>query len=282
MYQGTTPTKFGQKPVAARLDPLRLHLCTVHPEELHSVDWEPPIPVLDQEDFAAQGIDTSTVVPGAPKVDALGCCTADGGMAALSQLLGLNAFAGAATTILGRTVDPTSSALVQEAAIVTYHRTTDLTGDPAEEWPPTDCGSNESCVATFLEQLQLVGTTLTASSIMSLLQLLQVRGVAVGGPWFNSWMQPDRKGFVDGDGSQAALKAAVASGVAGGHERFISSIEVIVLDRNGQVDLQKTVLRERNSWSKNWGDGGSYRTHASTHALLARYEDWRQFQPKAA
>ena len=54
---------------------------------LKPVDWEPKNGVLDQEDLIAQGIDTAKLVKGAQKVDALGSCTANATMSALSNVL---------------------------------------------------------------------------------------------------------------------------------------------------------------------------------------------------
>ncbi len=41
---------------------------------LKEVDHEPKMDVLEQENFTAQGIDTTTLFTGAPRVDALGNC----------------------------------------------------------------------------------------------------------------------------------------------------------------------------------------------------------------
>src|SRR5215469_16330299 len=52
---------------------------------LRTVDHEPPLPVFDQEDLIAQGIDTSKIVPGARRVDALGSCTCNAGTVSLAE-----------------------------------------------------------------------------------------------------------------------------------------------------------------------------------------------------
>ena len=74
MYQGTTSTKFGRYHVA---EPFRAELAHLYGgTPLKTAAHEIPIPVLDQEDLQAQGIDTSQLIPGAPKADALGSCAA--------------------------------------------------------------------------------------------------------------------------------------------------------------------------------------------------------------
>ena len=98
-----------------------------------------------------------------------------------------------------------------------------------------------------------------------------------GLPWFNSWFNPDSEGFVDGDGSVDALRAALDSGVAGGHETLQVGIPQLGLTAGGTVDLRATVIEVRNSWSPNWGPlGGHYRIHASTLDLLSAYADYKQ------
>ena len=77
MYQGPTITKFGQVSVA---EPLKFDMLEIHDgAKLSEVDHVIPIPVLDQEDLHKQGIDVSTLVPGAQDVDALGSCTCNTG-----------------------------------------------------------------------------------------------------------------------------------------------------------------------------------------------------------
>ena len=86
----TSTTLFGRYQTA---EPPSSMLTLHHPTHLlggsqpKEVDWEPKIGVLDQEDLFAQGIDTSKLVPGAQKVDALGSCTSQANTSALSNVL---------------------------------------------------------------------------------------------------------------------------------------------------------------------------------------------------
>ena len=126
------------------------HLALIHRhagETLQEVDHEPPLAVLEQENFGAQGISTSALVPGAPSVDALGNCVLNAGTAAVS-FLGLPAYEKYLNALGLWNTDGTQgevfadTQLGEEAAIVAYHGCTDQTGDTASEWPPTDCGSS--------------------------------------------------------------------------------------------------------------------------------------------
>jgi len=218
MYHGPTTTKFGQVAVA---EPLRFDLIEFHHEStLKEVDHVIPIPVLDQEDFGKQGIDVTKLVQGAQATDALGSCTCNSGTAHIAER-----WATAGKDITGLSLTGASGSISLSAtdaiddekfAIVLYHLVTDQTGDPAQEWPPTDCGSNGLYVCQELIKLGYASSYKAASSVTGAITLLQGGTVMQGGPWFNSWMRPDSNGFVDGDGSIDALQAAIQSGVAGG------------------------------------------------------------------
>jgi hypothetical protein len=271
MYEGITPTKFGRHaaPMPMRLDRMHLH----RGEELREVDHESPLPVLDQEDLLAQGIDTSALVPGAAKVDALGSCTCNSGTAHLAERYAALHGAAALPQIGLSTTDSVGG---EKFAIKLYHDVTDQTGDPAQEWPPTDCGSTGLYVCTELEKKGLASGHKTASGIRNVVSLLQGGTVMVGLPWFEAWMEPDSLGFVDGDGGIAALERAISSGVAGGHETCITAVERLTTGLLGRIDGDKSHVRVRNSWSESWGDHGSYRIHLSTLALLGAYADYKQ------
>lgn len=249
-------------------------------EELKVVDHEPPLAVLDQEDLFAQGIDTSALVPGAQKVDALGSCTANATTVAVSNLgfglyqeylraLGQDSYENEAdlfaNTLWG-----------EQAAIVFYHRCTDQTGTPDQEWPPTDCGSSGPYIVEELKTLKVISGQQIASGAQNLVSLLQTSGVCEGGPFLNAWEEvTGSEAVVDGNGSAATLEDQIRQGVAGGHETYISAIEKLTLSATGQVEPEKTILRVRNSWSPSWGDHGSFRIHLSTLVALGSYFDFR-------
>ena len=280
-YIGPTATKFGRLQSVA---PLQLHRLHVHDgAPLQEVMHDIPLPVLDQEDLLAQGIDTSVLVPGAAKVDALGSCTCNAGTAHLAErmaaagreVVGLGSMneSGAASVVLDLRQPDAKTA--EEFAIVLYHAVTDQTGDPASEWPPTDCGSSGYYVCTEMEQARFATIWKTASGVLGALSLLQSSTVMQGLPWFKSWFEPDSQGFVDGDGSIDALEAAIASGVAGGHETLQRGIPQLAQTASGHVDLQNTVIQVRNSWSASFGIAGDYLLHASTLDYLSQYADFK-------
>lgn len=278
MYEGPTRTKFGQVSVA---EPLRFDLLEIHNgAKLNEVDHDIPIPVLDQEDVHKQGIDVSKLVTGAQDVDALGSCTCNSGTAHIAErwvaagknLADLKLTTGGNGTLALSGSDATAD---EEFAIVLYHLVTDQTGNPSEEWPPTDCGSNGLYVCQELISQGLAASYRSAPNVSGALALLQTGTVMQGGPWFNSWMNPDSNGFVDGDGSYQAVQAAVKSGVAGGHETLQHGIPQIAQNPNGSIDLANTVIKVRNSWSTQFGLNGDYLLHASTLNYLSRYYDYK-------
>jgi len=278
MYQGPTRTKFGQFSVA---EPLRFDLLEFHDRSpLKEVEHDIPIPVLDQEDLQAQGIEVSTLVSGAQNIDALGSCTCNSGTAHIAERWVAAGKDLSAIKLTGGANGPVSlsgadSKGDEEFAIVLYHLVTDQTGDPSQEWPPTDCGSNGLYVCQELITQGLAASYKSAPNVTGALSMLQTTTVMQGGPWFNSWMTPDAKGFVDGDGSYEALQAAIHSGVAGGHETLQHGIPQLAQMADGTVDLANTVIQVRNSWSTKFGLGGDYLLHASTLSHLARYYDFK-------
>lgn len=276
MYQGVTPTKFGRYAVA---EPPRFDLFHHARPAVTTVDHEPPIGVLDQEDLLAQGIHVSALVPGAPDADALGSCTCNAGTVSLAERLyaaSRDPHALVNAGIMPETDeytggDPRVAATHNEQfAIRLYHDVTSQAGDPAQEWPPTDCGSTGLHVCTTLERRGVARAHRVATSVEAALSLLQDGTVMMGAPWFNAWMEPDEHGFVDGDGTPDDLERAMSSGVAGGHETCLTAIEA------ASADLLSVVIRVRNSWSASWGDHGSYRVHASTLRMLGSHCDYKQ------
>lgn len=249
---------------------------------LKTVDHEPKIAVLDQEDLIAQGINTAQLVKGAKKVDALGSCTANTTIEALSNLLSLHAFASLvemlSTMFTSTQTIYADTVTAEKAAIVFYNRCTRQTGQSSQEWPPTDCGSSGPYIVQECETLKVAGGAKIAHGADNIVSLMQSGGIMCGSPFLNAWEEPNAAGFIDGNGSSATLQAQIAQGVAGGHEYFLSAIEKLTLLRTGRVDDRNTVIRIRNHWTPSWGDHGSARVHLSTLVALGNQADFRQLQ----
>lgn len=270
-------TCYGRIQTAPPMQLQRLHF-PAHPSTLKEIRHEVPIPVLDQSDLDSQGIDTSVLVPGAAKVTGLGSCTCNAGVAHLAERWTAAGKDLADLSLFGTALSATDAVADEKAAILLYHAVTDQTGDPASEWPPNDPGSSGYYVAAELERLKFAAAYKSASTVTGALSMLQTGTVMIGSVFFNAWEEPGADGFVDGDGSAAALEAALDSGVAGGHETLVTGIEQLAVTRFGHVELDKTVLRVRNSWSASWNGAlaGDYLIHASTLHLLASYVDYKQ------
>jgi hypothetical protein len=285
MVQEVRQTRFGRVHVPEPDRSLELLHRRVEGEKLVEVDHEPKVAVLDQEDLDTQGIDVSTFIPKAPKgVTALGSCTANTAIEALSNLLSLEQFvallnqlgdqdaSGTATDVYANTV------ACERAAIGFYHGCTDQTKEQSQEWPPTDCGSSGLYVVEYMKKLKLVTTEKVATgSGDSIASLMQDDGCMWGTPFLNAWMDPTGPSyFIDGDGKVSTLQKQIGSGVAGGHEIYLSAIERLAMLETGGVDSAKTILRFRNHWDPSWADHGSARVHLSTLVALARYADVRR------
>lgn len=250
--------------------------------KLQKADHEPKCRVLDQSDLTQQGIFTDELVAGAPRVAQLGSCTANTWWEHASTILSDRELAEVAHKLLPTHAVSSSTIYSphtgESCAVVFYADETSQTGDPATEWPPTDCGSSGPFIVEQSLKLGVGTHQKIAHRIEDVLLLLQQNGVMCGSPFFYSWEEPDKNGFIDGLGRASDLEAAIQSGVAGGHEYHLSAIEDIEFFADGSVNLQKTVIRFRNHWTRGWGDGGSGRVHASTLAFLGGHNDYRQIR----
>jgi hypothetical protein len=251
---------------------------------LKEVDHETPLGVLDQSDLIAQDIHTSKFVPGCKQdAEALGSCTANTLMEAAAQGLGESEFVGFCRSLIADAAVETCSGYqdvkgAERSGISFYSICTHQTGNPATEWPPTDCGSSGPAVYSEGRRLGVVLAEKIAAAGESLISLMQTGPVMVGSPFFYSWEEPDAQAFVDGNGTAEALEAAIRSGVAGGHAWLLTAIEKLTLTGTGKVEPFGTLLRWRNHWTKGWGDVGCGRIHLSTLIMLGGQCDYRQLR----
>lgn len=252
---------------------------------LKEVDHETPIAVLDQSDLIAQGIHCTHFIPRC-KADpeALGSCTAETFIEAVARKLPEAKFLIFCRSLINHPASEAPEGYtgtqnahgLQRAAIAFYHRCTDRTGDPAQEWPPTDCGSSGPYIVSEAKHLGVISGQKIASGADNIVSLLQSDGILMGSPFFYSWEEPDAQGFIDGRGRASDLEAAIASGLAGGHETYIAAIEKLTVLPTGHVDPFNTILRHRNHWTSSWGDHGCFRSHLSTWVFLGGNCDLRQ------
>lgn len=257
-------------------------------KKLKVSDFEPKVAVLDQEDFAKQGIDVTRFIPGAKKVDALGSCTANTSEEALSLVLTEAEFEAHVNAMGAQTVSAAVGDLyqntvgVERAAIGFYHGCTDQTGQKSQEWPPTDCGSSGQYCVEFMLKLGLPIKQAVASGADSVVSLMQTHALMLGTTWLNDWMDPVGPDyFIDGNGKLATVASQIQRGVAGGHEITMSAIEKLTIHAStGLVDPFNTIIRIRNHWDSSWADHGSARVHLSTltSGPLAKYADMRAVQ----
>ncbi|MEU6054242.1 hypothetical protein ABZ829_27950 [Streptomyces xanthochromogenes] len=225
-------------------------------QPLTTAEWEPKIPVLDQQDLLAQGIDTDTLFPGVGTVDALGSCTGNAGTAVVSALLTKDE----ATAAGLDTDDPVAA---EEWAIRLYADATRADTWHGHQWPKEDCGSSGLGVAKVLKARGLADQYGHATTAEQFAVLLQYGMVLMGMPWPRAFFEPTTKTAV-----LDAIPGWQDSPIDGGHEVAVTALEAITFTRAGRLDTARTILRVRNSWSKSWGDDGCFRMSLALYEAL--------------
>lgn len=224
-------------------------------EPIHTVEWAPRVPVLNQQDLLAQGIKTSDMFQGVDDADALGSCTANAATACLSVLLTADACAKTG-------LDTTDAAAAERWAIGLYADATTADEWLDYTWPSDDCGSSGLGVAKALRRRGLIDQYGHATTAEELCALLQTGPVLMGMPWRSAFFEP---------ASSTALLDEIpnwqSSPVAGGHEVLITALESVA-EVEGDFSYEHTVLRVVNSWSRSWGDHGSFRMSLAVYQEL--------------
>lgn len=233
-------------------------------EPLRVSEWEPRIPVLDQQHLVAQGIRTSESYGLVDDVDALSSCTGNAGTALLSVLLSKDQ-----ATAAG--LDTNNAAAAEHFAIGLYADATQRDQWQDAVWPTQDVGSSGLGVAKALHARGLIDQYGHATTAHELCALLQTGPVLLGTPWYAAWSEPDSLGFVDADPNWQS------SPLEGGHEVCITALEAVALN-DGELMPEHTVLRFRNSWSSSWSDHGDGRMRLSTY--LAVRDEADVIQPR--
>lgn len=222
------------------------------------IDHPLGIPILDQSNLDSQGIDVSQLIPGAPKLKELGSCTGQAGTYSLST-----------SPKLALAVRAAGGVLDERFAIHLYSDATHVDEDLGEEFPPTDCGSSGLGICKVLKARGLIGSYQWATTVEGLAALLQRGSLLIGMPWYNTFFEPDNRGFIDA----AGIDQALASGLAGGHELCMTRLETW-----NERDPGKSVVVMPNSWNRSWGDDGYGRMYLSTYNRLRSQIDIKQIR----
>lgn len=234
-------------------------------QPLRATEWEPRIPVLDQQNLIAQGIYTSRDYGLDDDVDALSSCTGNAATALLSILLTKEQATGA-----GLNTD--NAAAAEHYAIGLYADATERDQWQDAQWPSQDVGSSGLGVAKVLRDRGLIDQYGHATTAEELCALLQNGPVLLGLPWYSAFTQTtDAEGFVDADPNWAS------SPIEGGHEVCVTALEAVALG-DGVLNPEQTILRFRNSWSTSWADHGDGRLRLST--VLALLDEIDVCQPR--
>ncbi|MEU0833384.1 hypothetical protein [Streptomyces sp. NPDC005969] len=222
-------------------------------QPLRATEWEPRIPVLDQQNLIAQGICTSRDYGLDDDVDALSSCTGNAATTLLSILLTKEQATGA-----GLNTDDATAA--EHYAIGLYADATERDQWQDAQWPSQDVGSSGLGVAKVLRDRGLIDQYGHATTAEELCALLQTGPVLMGLSWYAAFSEPDASGFVDADPNWAS------SPLEGGHEVCVTALEAVAVE-DGVLNPEQTILRFRNSWGS-WADHGEGRLRLSTYLAL--------------
>jgi hypothetical protein len=228
-------------------------------QPLRATEWEPRIPVLNQQQLVAQGIYTSRDYALDDDVDALSSCTGNAGTALLSILLSKEQ-----ANAAGLNTDDAAAA--ERFAIGLYADATSRDEWNDATWPTQDVGSSGLGITKVMRDRALIDQYGHATTAEEFCTLLQTGPVLMGAPWYAAFSEPGVAGFIDSDPVWAD------SPLEGGHEVCVTAIEDVALI-DGALDPARTVLRFRQSWGPSWGDHGDGRFYLSTYLRLREQVD---------
>lgn len=233
-------------------------------ESIKPVEWAPKVPVLDQEDLLAQGIRTSQLIPGAEDVDALGSCTANAATAVVSVLQNADSLHKAG-------LDVTDAVAAEKWAIGLYHDATLQDEWLEQQWPVDDCGSSGLGVVKALRSRGLVDQFGIANSAEEIGRDFQTGPLLWGVPWYQAWFEPATPSALLDD-----IKGWQKSPVAGGHEIAAIALEDVKFTKSDDLDLKRTIVRFRNSWTSSFGDQGCFRMSLALYQKIRAQVDVKQ------
>ncbi|MCX4885853.1 hypothetical protein [Streptomyces sp. NBC_00847] len=230
-------------------------------QPLKPAEWEPAVPVLDQQDLLAQGIRTSEMFQGTDDVEALGSCTGNAGTELVSVLHD-------AKTLKSAGLDVTDSVGAEKWAIGLYSDASHRDQWLDQTWPNIDCGSSGLGVAKALRSRGLIDQYGHATTGLEFCRDLQHGGLLAGMPWHQAWFEPV--------GASALLDDIPdwdKSPIAGGHELCVTALEKVRTTATGRLDHKNTIIRLRNHWTRSWGDNGSFRMSLDIYRRLRKQID---------
>lgn len=234
-------------------------------QTLHTADWEPTLPVLDQTNLRAQGIRTSVLYDGVGDADALGSCTGNAGTVALAAIL-------TAEEAKETGLDTTDAVAAEAFAIDLYADATTRDQWHDLTWPTQDCGSSSLGVAQALRSRGVIDQYGTGTTAAELCALLQTGPVTMGMPWHDLFTSATGHALLDD------LTGWEDTPVMGGHAVCVTALEQLAFDETGALVPARTIVRIRNSWSASWGDHGSFRMSLAVYQRLRREIDLIQFR----
>jgi hypothetical protein len=141
-------------------------------------------------------------------------------------------------------------------AQVLYSQATHLDPVDGQSWPPNDVGSNGVDGAEMAKRRGWITSYLHAFSLNDTLRALQLRPVAIGSNWYDSFDNPDING---------SISISPNAQSRGGHEYYLSGYDA--------SQPMNRVVQAWNSWGE-WGVGGRfYMSVATLSRLLSEQGD---------
>lgn len=233
-------------------------------ETIRPADWEPKVPVLDQEDLLAQGIRTSQMYAALPDLDALGSCGGNTGTELASAIL-------TEAEARDHGLDVTDTVAAEKYAIGVYSDATARDRWHDVQFPTDDCGTSGLAIVKVLRTRGICDQYGIATTAEEFARDLGKGPLAFGTPWYQAWFSPVTANALLDD-----IPDWEDSPVAGGHLITATALEDVHFTPGGDLDLKRTIVRLRNHWSSSWADNGSFRVSLALYQRLRDQIDLHQ------